>query len=121
MVAVVGFFVRLVNGDILCNVACVRRQIALLRWLHALRRDGWGETGLVYEDRDDVALLRAAPVAPVICFHCTSALLQEIASSCKIYWSRIRTSSARQWQMTLAKRSPHLYRYCEPVTPPNSL
>jgi len=85
MVAVVGFFVRLVNGDILCNVACVRRQIALLRWLHALRRDGWGETGLVYEDRDDVALLRAAPVAPVICFHCTSALLQEIASSCKIY------------------------------------
>jgi len=50
------WFLRLpVNGDILCNVACVRRQIALLRWLHTLRRDGWGETGLVYEDRDDVA------------------------------------------------------------------
>jgi hypothetical protein len=29
--------------------------LALLQWLHTLRRDGWGETGLVYEDRDDVA------------------------------------------------------------------
>ena len=77
MVAVVGFFVRLVNGDILRNVACVRRQIALLRWLHTLRRDGWGETGPVYEDTDDVAPdLGIGDAAYAITRYCECATVQ---------------------------------------------
>jgi hypothetical protein len=88
-VFVLGFLVPILGKIILATsrmslgyVISVGIVVALWRWLHTLRQDGWGETNLVYEDRDDVVPnLGIAEAAYAITRYCESDLVQRSSES----------------------------------------
>jgi hypothetical protein len=55
LIPVLAKIISVISQMIVGYIFGVGILLALLLWLHTMRRDGWGETGLVYEDRDDVA------------------------------------------------------------------
>jgi hypothetical protein len=54
LVPMLAKIISLISRMTVGYIAGVVILLALFEWLHRLRREGWGETGLVYEDRDDV-------------------------------------------------------------------